>query len=121
MRLMRTSLAGTVILMLVASLSVAVAAQDEADPMAPAYFTYAMAPAGESGAGEGAEMVEATDPRASGLLTSHVNLGVVASDELGFMMGVADVRLTNDGGAWSGAGQFVQVGVEDSPLSVRLR
>jgi hypothetical protein len=116
MRALRASLAGTLILMLAVSLSVAVAGQNEADPMAPAYFTYAMAPTGESGAGEGAEIVEATDPRASGLLTSHMDVGVVASDELGFMMGVGNVGLSNDGGDWSGAGRFVQVGVEDSPL-----
>ena len=41
MRTLRVSMAGTIVLGLLASLPAAVAAQDEADPMGPAYFTFA--------------------------------------------------------------------------------
>ena len=114
MRTLRLSLAGTVVLLLAIGLSGAVAAQDEADPMAPAYFTYTLEPVGEFPV-EGDEdvvrdhrevdAVEATDPRASGLLTTIGNWNEVVHEGRGFSNAATSVRLANDGGAWSGTGR----------------
>ncbi len=55
-------------------------------------------------------MAEATDPRASGLVTLSVNSSLVALDEGGGLTAALSERLTNDGGAWSGSGRFVIAG-----------
>jgi hypothetical protein len=115
MRTLRLSLVGAVILGLLVSLSITVVAQDEEPgPMAPAYFTYTLEPVGVFPV-EGDEnvvrdhretdAVEATDPRASGLLTTIGNWNEVAHEGSGFMTAATSVRLANDGGAWSGTGR----------------
>ncbi len=130
MRTLRLSLAGTVILGLLVSLSITVVAQDEGpDPMAPAYFTYTLEPVGESPV-EGDEnvvrdhremdAVEATDPRASGLLTTIGNWNEVVHQDYGFMTEATSVRLANDGGAWSGTGRGTIAYVDGRSLMTGL-
>ncbi len=126
MHALRVSTAGTVILMLVASLSSAVGAQEtEADSMAPAHFTYTLESLVEPSMGDGdgftrevrgvleKEEVEASDPRASGLMTTYGHANLVEVDGGGFLVGAMNVALANDGGAWSGTGTVVQIVVED--------
>ena len=129
MRALRLSLAGTVILMLAVSLPVAVVAQDEPDPMAPAYFTYTLEPVGvfpvegdEDVVRDHREMdaVEATDPRASGLLTTIGNWNEVAHEGSGFSTAATSVRLANDGGAWSGTGRGTIVYLDGHGLMTGL-
>ena len=121
MRPLRLSLAGMVILMLTLSLSVAVAAQDEADPMAPAYFTYTTELVEEPSRGNPMVLrdrpqvltVEATDPRASGLVTTTTNWNtVVLGDEWKVITTATSERLTNEGGTWTGTGRGVLTGGE---------
>jgi hypothetical protein len=128
MRTLRVLVAGAVIPLLAISLSVAVAAQEEADPMAPASFTYTTEPVEESHTPEGPEGMEvrdyryiekqeATDPRASGLVTITANWDMVdTAGEGGFMTAALSERLTNDGGAWSGTGRFVMAMAEDGGM-----
>ena len=114
MRTLRLSLAGAVILALLGAWTIAASAEDAADPMAPAYFTYTLEPVGvfpvegdENVVRDHREMdaVEATDPRASGLLTTIGNWNEVAHEGSGFSTAATSVRLANDGGAWSGTGR----------------
>ena len=133
MRTVRLSLAGTLILMLVASLSVAAVAQDEADPMAPAYFTFATELSGAFAEGQvtaidsttteirGAtwigQPVEATDPRASGLLTYVDNADAFKFSDSHYTTVTSSVRLVNDGGTWSGTGTSVVAYTSEMALS----
>jgi hypothetical protein len=114
-------LAGTVILLLATSLSVTVDAQDGTDPMAPAYFTYTTELVEESPRGNPMVLrdhqqvvaVEATDPRASGLMTITYNWNtVVLGDEWQVITTAMSERLTNEGGAWTGTGRGVMSGGE---------
>ena len=133
MRTLRTSLAGTVIVMLVVSLSVTVAAQDEADPLAPAYFTYTTGRSAEFTEGEvtridgttteirggrsAGKPVEATDPRASGLLTTVHNADAFRSGDSHYTTFTTSERLVNDGGAWSGTGTSVTAFTSEMSLA----
>ena len=95
----------------------AVVAQDDIDPMAPALFTYSMeldsyypslAPYSDSW------FVEATDPRASGLLVHNQDSGSwePPDDEtgrIGISVSSHAFRLTNDAGAWSGTERSLYV------------
>lgn len=121
MRKSRLSIAGTFILMLTSSLSAAVAAQDEADPMAPAYFTYTVGVVEEPSRGNPMVLrdhpqvltVEATDPRASGLMSTTTNWNtVVLGDEWQVITTATSERLTNEGGTWTGTGRGVLTGGE---------
>ena len=121
MRTLRVFLMGMVIPLLAASLSVAVVAQDEPDPMAPAYFTATTEVVEESARGEEAVvrdhqqvlMVEATDPRASGRMTTSMNWNTtVVADEMRILTAATTARLVNEGGTWTGAGRTVLVGGE---------
>jgi hypothetical protein len=93
------------------------------DPLAPAAFYYTLETEGEPNWGveqespdgtvleirgqEQTERMEATDPRASGLLTSSLNRTQVEVDGTGVQTGSTWMRLTNDGGSWSGRGQVM--------------
>ena len=121
MRTLRVLLAGTVILLLAISLPVAVAAQDEADPMAPAYFTYTTEVVESPSRGNPmvlrdhpqVDRVEATDPRASGLATTITNWNtVVLGEEWQVITAATSERLTNEGGTWTGTGRGVLTGGE---------
>ena len=121
MRTSRVLSAGTVILLLATSLSGVVAAQDEADPMAPAYFTYTTELVEDTPRGNPmvlrdhpqVDRVEATDPRASGLMTSTTNWDtVVLGDEWRVITTAMSLRLTNEGGTWAGTGRDVMSGGE---------
>jgi hypothetical protein len=136
MRTLRLSLAGVVILSLVGGLSVAVVAQDGADPLDPAYFTFTVGEPGEWDVGESTDIddmttevrgatvvgipVEASDPRASGLLASAHNADSFESDDSGVRTATVSVRLVNDSGAWSGTSTGVTVLAEDAPRSTEL-
>ena len=121
MRALRPSLAGMFILALAGGLSVVVVAQDEADPMAPAYFTFTRGMASESIGGEGEDVdgdgipelrgqtevdipVEASDPRASGLWTFTINADVVEVAGRTIDTAATSHRLINDDGIWTGYG-----------------
>jgi hypothetical protein len=128
MRTLRLSLAGAVILMLLGAWTSAVAAQEAADPMAPAFFTYTTEPVGESTMPEGMvvgddqdmQMVEATDPRASGLVIISANSNLIELGDGAIMTAVMSERLTNEGGAWSGTGRFVMAGSGDSGVMASM-
>ena len=99
------------------------AAAQPSDPMAPAAFYYTTETVSEPDWGTGTESadgtvsetrgleeyerIEATDPRASGYLVSSQNRTQV--DAPGAMVQTMSmtVRLTNDGGSWSGPGQVL--------------
>ena len=134
MRTLRVSLAGVVILTLLGGLSVAVAAQDtEADPMAPAFFTfdqpvmervmdgeyaYDADELPQAIRGEVAEgYIEATDPRASGRVTSVANMNMLAVEGGGVANVAAMKRLVNDGGAWSGTSLGLFMSAEDGAVT----
>jgi hypothetical protein len=105
----------------------AVVAQDDLDPMAPAFFSYSMeldsyypsfAPISDSW------FVEATDPRASGLLVHNQDSWDwdPPDDETGrISVSVSShaFRLTNDDGAWSGTIRSLYV-AERRPDPVEL-
>jgi len=101
-------------------------AQDAADPMAPAYFTFRLEPVGEAPMSQEAglaafpdwemQMVRASDPRASGLMTISVDSNLVEVGEGVVLTKAMSERLTNDDGAWSGTGRFVFLDAEDGPL-----
>jgi len=128
MRTLRLSLAGAVILALLGAWTIAASAEDAADPMAPAYFTYTTEPVGESYMPEemvvrdhqDMQMLEATDPRASGLITISVNSNLVEIGGGAVMTAAMSERLTNDGGAWSGTGRFVMASAEDGGLMAAM-
>lgn len=108
MRVIRGAVVAALVLVQSAAAMGAVAAQDDLDPEAPAVFTYTMeldayypshAPITDSW------FIEATDPRASGLLVHDQDirdweLPVDETDSL--TLSSHAFRLTNDGGAWSG-------------------
>ena len=57
--------------------------------------------------------VEATDPRASGLMTITYNRNtVVLGDEWQVITTATSERLTNEGGTWTGTGRGVMTGGE---------
>jgi hypothetical protein len=106
---------------LTTSLSVAVAAQDETDPMAPAYFTYTVEVVEAPSRGNPMvlrdhpqlDRVEATDPRASGLMTTTTNWNtVVLGEEWRVITTATSERSTNEGGTWTGTGRGVMSGGE---------
>jgi hypothetical protein len=113
---MRAVFVAAMVLAQSAAGSGAAVAQDDLDPMIPALFTYSMeldayypsfAPITDSW------FVEATDPRASGLLVH--NQGQFEwdpPDETGRLRGSMSshaFRLTNDDGAWSGSARSLHV------------
>ena len=110
-----------VVLMVLGAWTNAVSAQDMADPMAPAFFTFTTGPVDESSVPEGTElrddldmqMVNATDPRASGLITISANSTMIELGEGAVMTASMSERLINDGGAWAGTGRFVMAGGDD--------
>ena len=126
MRTMRTSLVGTVILVLVGGLGAAVAAQEEvipADPHGASFFTltkgdllseseweWSQGPDGSSEflGLEDAFTVVASDPRISGTWAEVYNFrGWEAPDDTGLPFSPSiisgAVRIENDDGAWVGA------------------
>ena len=138
MRTLRVSLAGVVILTLLGGLSVAVAAQDtEADPMAPAFFTFDQpvmerVMVGEYAYEEDANAdelpqkvrsevavgyIEATDPRASGRVTSVTNMNMLEVEGGGVATVATMMRLVNDGGAWSGTALALHMAAEDAGIT----
>jgi len=119
MRAMRMFTAAVASLVLVAACSGVVAAEDEADPTAPAYFTFdepvvepSMDDEAQDSEGFTREVrgatevshIEATDPRASGRMTTLGNMNMLEFDDGGGLATWAgQVRLVNEGGAWSGS------------------
>jgi hypothetical protein len=97
---------------LLAGSAVGVTAQDEAaDPMAPAFFTFDR---GEEVTEEGdlwvrTWSIEASDERASGMMTSVESIGEpVPGTTVGeLFLGSQALRLVNDDGVWSGKGEKV--------------
>ena len=89
-----------------------VAAQEEADSMAPAFFSLEYDGGPEEYASDAAARVvvafrqplKASDPRASGLLTTGQALGDIKSGGNYYVVLSDSVRLVNDGGAWAGTG-----------------
>ena len=119
MRVIRTTTISILALGLLAGSAVGVAAQDEADPMAPSTFTWSYGDASNL-VGEvifradGAEgyTVVALDPRASGEMT-HEQVDddifeAIEADEPN-LFGLWESRLVNDGGSWVGIGRKVGV------------
>ena len=116
MRAMRILLVGAACLALLAAATGAGAAQEEADSMAPASFTFTLEPIEESSnqhmpevmrGYEDANTVEATDARVSGLLTETLNSNWAVGDETGVLSAATSQRLTNEGGAWIGEGRMI--------------
>lgn len=101
---------------LLAGSAVGVAAQAVApDALAPASFTYEfIGPVGEvvddeqTGASVSSVLVDATDQRASGVLTvANVNGGVTDEDRT-LEVATHSMRLVNDAGTWTGSGIGLQ-------------
>ena len=128
MRTLRLCLVGTVIVVLAGLSTGAVSGQDGADPMAPAYFAYTTTPVGEAAMPDESvvrghqeqQMVEATDPRASGLITISANSNLVELGDGAIMAAVMSERLTNDGGAWSGSGRFFMANAGDGGVMASM-
>jgi hypothetical protein len=89
--------------------------------MAPAYFTYTTELIEEAPRGNPMVLrdhqqvvaVEATDPRASGVMTITYNWNtVVLGDEWKVITTAESDRLTNEGGTWAGTGRSVMTGGE---------
>ena len=108
--------------------STAVAQESEPDLMAPAYFTFdepVMEPVeaeedeySDVFTREVREYVEvgnlvATDPRASGRVTSVVNLNMLEMERAGLAAAAASLWLVNDAGAWSGKSHGLHFVAED--------
>ena len=127
-----------VILTLLGGLSVAVAAQDtEADPMAPAFFTFDQpvmervmdredAYEEDANADElpqevrgqvAVGSIEATDPRASGRVTSVTNMNMTEVEGGGVATVATMMRLVNDGGAWSGTALALHMAADDGGVT----
>lgn len=60
--------------------------------------------------------IEMSDPRVSGQLTFSANGSGQDFEHGGANIESRAYRLENDGGAWTGSGQFVNAGTEDGPL-----
>ncbi len=98
-------------------------AETPSDPMAPAAFVYTTEQVEEPDWGtdhhsaEGSvsesrgtmmvDRIEATDPRASGLLRSSDNRTQIELDDGVVQTWSVALRLTNDGGSWSGSGPMI--------------
>ena len=121
MRATRAALAAVLSLVLLGMVGVAIGAEETPDPMAPAFFTFGepvpLSPEEEAEdeysdefaaevRGEiEVDRMEATDPRATGVLTSVNNWNRLLVGRGGLAAGTTRLRLANDGGAWSGTGQ----------------
>jgi hypothetical protein len=121
MRETRAALTAVLSLVLLGAVSITVGAEEMPDPMAPAFFTFdepvALSPEEEAEDGHsdefaaemrgevGVDHMEATDLRASGILTSVTNWNQVLVGRGGLAAGTTRLRLSNDGGTWSGTGQ----------------
>jgi hypothetical protein len=117
---MRAALAVAISLLLVGAVSGTIGAEEAGDPRAPAFFTFdepvALSPEedteDEYSDEFAAEMrgeievghMEATDSRASGVLTSVNNWNQLMVGRGGLAAGATRHRLVNEGGAWSGTG-----------------
>ena len=132
----RTVLATAVIVMALAAWGGVASAEEESDPMAPAYFTLTRGPAPESIGGlapddldgdgfpelrgqlEVGIPVEASDPRVSGLWTIRVNADVVGVADGTVDMAVTSHHLQNDEGGWRGTGTAISAyGSEGDPTA----
>ena len=116
MRVIRVIVVTALVLAQSAAAIDVVAAQDDRDPMAPALFTYSMELDSyypESHHYSDSWFVEATDPRASGLLVhDQDNWDWDPPDETGRLSGSVSshaFRLTNDHGVWSGTSRSLYV------------
>jgi len=134
----RTVLATAVIVMALAAWGGVAIAEDEADPMAPAYFTLTRGPAPESIGGLAPEdldgdgypelrgqlevgiPVEASDPRVSGRWTIYVNADVVGVADGTVDMSTTSHRLQNDEGGWSGTGTTISAFGGEGDLATGL-
>jgi hypothetical protein len=101
--------------------------------MAAAYFTFAepvTEPAAEDAVAEPSGFVaevrgdvevgrlEATDPRASGQLTTVTNVNQLEVAGGGVAIGNARLRLVNDGGTWTGTTQGIHFVTDDGGATV---
>ena len=129
MRAMRSLLMGVVCLALLAATTGVGAAQDDADPMAPASFTFTLEPVEESSnqhmpevmrGHQEANSIESTDARASGLLTGSVNWNIAVGEDTGALSAAMSQRLTNDGGAWVGEGWGMLADADGSSRMARM-
>lgn len=123
MRTMRTSVMVVTIVALLGAWTTVVAAQEVADPMAPASFTFTLESVEDTSNQHMPEVmrgyqetntVEATDARVSGLLTSTVNWNWAVGDETGVLSAATSQQLTNDGGAWNGEGRMMLADADGS-------
>jgi hypothetical protein len=103
----KSTLAITITIGLLAGSSLGVAAQDEADPMAPSTFTWELSD-GEFGTDPETGLFvvvgrsEATDPRATGTWTQFEEGAAVEDDGRRYQVASGSIRLLNEGGAWVG-------------------
>jgi hypothetical protein len=115
-RAIKTTIICTLVLGLLAGSTIGVHAQAEApDPIAPASFTYEyIAPVGDvvrdeqTGADISSVLIEATDRRASGVLTVAAVKGGVADEDRTREVATHSMRLVNDAGTWTGTGVGLQ-------------
>ena len=130
MRAMRASVMVAFVIGLSGAWTTAVGAED---PLAPAYFTFTTGRSAEFTEGEvtridgttteirggrsAGKPVEATDPRASGLLTTVHNADAFRSGDSHYTTFTTSERLVNDGGAWSGTGTSVSAFTSEMALA----
>ena len=125
MRTLRLLSATVVISLLLGGSVGAVAAQVGTDPMAPAFFSFTTEYSGVGTLPEGMVVrdhevrytVEATDPRASGLMTANINSNLVGWSSGAVITAVTTERLVNEGGSWSGSGRFVMAGAVEGGMA----
>ena len=129
MRAMRTGVLMAFIVALLGAWATAVVAEDAADPMAPASFTFTLEPVDESSNQHMPEVmrghpednsIESTDARASGLLASIVNWNIAVGEGTGALSAAMSQRLTNDGGAWVGEGWGMLADADGSSRMARM-
>ena len=129
MRAMRTGVKMAFIVALLGAWATAVVAQDVADPMAPASFTFTLEPVDGSSnqhmpevmrGHQEANSIESTDARASGLLTGSVNWNIAVGEDTGALSAAMSQRLTNDGGAWVGEGWGMLADADGSSRMARM-